>query len=777
MPFWAEELTHQADWIWHRDPANVATRADTALFFHAPLIPPTAATLELFVSASGRYALHIDTGTGPQLAGRGPARNDRLHTSLDPFGITLQPNQKLHLWLIARAMIGMPEAPMSEMHPSTAALMGVGVFRNAAGEIVARFGTNDKTENPWRACAIPRGLLSIPMRDPNQFFGIGFLEHHHAAHWPTDWLSDRAPTSSGWHHARRLSHIYFTGDQRIPYGGDFFPWMNPREIAMPDETPTPFFTAYDFPAVTPLAANQPITIAPHTTRSFLFDAGASDIGYPRLTLVGKNATAALNYAEVLYDSPALPDKPRDKSFNPHPGSRFESFIGDNLSLGERERFTFEPFHWRSFRFIKIDITAGDTPAKLETFDYLHTGYPFESAYAFSAEGPHADTIQKIGDVSWRTLKCCTWETYMDCPYYEQLQYIGDARIQVLLTYICTGDLELPAQALRAFDRSRIAEGITQSRYPCVDTQLIPTFSLIYILMIHDYWQYAGDDALVAELRPGIATVLNFWGRLLDPITGLVTMSPYWNFTDWVDGWYAGSPPGPISSIINLQYLLALQAAAEIYDASRSGSGEHFAARATQLKQRIFDTFFDARLGLIRDLPKDGNASPLSQHAQALAVLAGVLKSDQGRHAMKTALLGSLNDQKIDLASFYFRFYIAEALAKLKMGDHLWDVLAPFREAIGNGSTTWPESLGPTARSECHAWGSWPLYFFLRHILGVSPPRSTDGIIVIDPLHVPPLGNVRGTALTYRGPVHVSVDWLDNKPTVTVDGPPYEVRAS
>ena len=29
---------------------------------------------------------------------------------------------------------------------------------------------------------------------------------------------------------------------------------------------------------------------------------------------------------------------------------------------------------------------------------------------------------------------CAHETYMDCPYYEQLQYGGDTRLEILATY-------------------------------------------------------------------------------------------------------------------------------------------------------------------------------------------------------------------------------------------------------------------------------------------------------------------------------------------------------
>ena len=44
-------------------------------------------------------------------------------------------------------------------------------------------------------------------------------------------------------------------------------------------------------------------------------------------------------------------------------------------------------------------------------------------------------INRMFEVGWRTARLCAMETYMDCPYYEQLQYIGDARIQAMISSV------------------------------------------------------------------------------------------------------------------------------------------------------------------------------------------------------------------------------------------------------------------------------------------------------------------------------------------------------
>jgi len=43
------------------------------------------------------------------------------------------------------------------------------------------------------------------------------------------------------------------------------------------------------------------------------------------------------------------------------------------------------------------------------------------------------------------------ETYMDCPYYEQLQYVGDTRIQAMVSLYNTGDDRLMRNAITQLD--------------------------------------------------------------------------------------------------------------------------------------------------------------------------------------------------------------------------------------------------------------------------------------------------------------------------------------
>lgn len=60
---------------------------------------------------------------------------------------------------------------------------------------------------------------------------------------------------------------------------------------------------------------------------------------------------------------------------------------------------------------------------------LKTGYPLRPESEISST---AEWVQPIYEMCVRTLQDCMMETYMDCPFWEQMQYPMDTRLQALL---------------------------------------------------------------------------------------------------------------------------------------------------------------------------------------------------------------------------------------------------------------------------------------------------------------------------------------------------------
>ena len=92
---------------------------------------------------------------------------------------------------------------------------------------------------------------------------------------------------------------------------------------------------------------------------------------------------------------------------------------------------------------------------------------------------------------------------------------GDSRIEALVSISVDGDDRLMRKAIDMFDNSRLPNGLTQSRYPSYIVQVIPTYSLLWVTMLHDYHLYKNDDQFVRSHIPGMKAVLDWWIAKVD----------------------------------------------------------------------------------------------------------------------------------------------------------------------------------------------------------------------------------------------------------------------
>ena len=504
------------------------------------------------------------------------------------------------------------------------------------------------------------------------------------------------------------------------------------------------------------AAKTAITIPADTTVSFLLDQSYLTNAYINLSFSkGKDAGISMRYAESLFDDlKKYGDRKGNRNDVEHKdfNGRKDSLVSDG-SKGQ----LYTTLYWRTFRYILVTVHTRSEPLVIEDISGVFTGYPFKFNAAFNTGNTE---IKQILDIGWRTARLCAMETYFDCPYYEQLQYIGDTRIQALISYYNSGDERLARNALNLMDHSRITEGVTQSRWPTRSTQIISTFSLWYIGMLHDYWMYRADSSLIKDKLPGERAVLDFFSRYQAADGSLINL-PYWNFIDWVGGkgWNFAMPPkgtDGASAILDLQLLMAYQWAAELESSmGMPGYAALYQKEAAQLKQTIRVKYWNAA----RKLYADTNEKDVySQHANALAILAGMVNKQDLPEVCKQLL----NDPSLTQCTIYFKYYLHLALVKGGLGNDYLKWLDVWRDNIKMGLTTWAEiSDLPHSRSDCHAWGASPNIEFFRIILGIDSDAPGFRKIKIAP-HLGELTNVSGEMPHPDGKIAVAYAFDRNK---------------
>jgi alpha-L-rhamnosidase len=688
------------------------------------------------VSADNRFILHVNG----RWAGEGPARSDLAHWRFET--VDLAPFLRAGPNLIAATVWNFGAyAAVAQMSSRAAFLM--------QGDSKAEQVVN--TDASWQA-EQERGVEALPLNM------ISYLHNYYAAEQPErldarayDWNWDAKPTGQlEWKAAVAIGAAAPFGAQDSPTIWALMPDpLPPMERSQADPGKVVRSNGIDNAAQFPGGA---VVVPPNTSATLLLDAGELTTAFPELAVRGgAGATIRLTYAEALVDEKREKGK-RNEIAGKHIEGVFDEFIADGNA------HTFAPLVWRTWRYLQIDVANKDQPLTLESLHAWFSAYPLQQHARFDSDVPE---LARIFNIGWHTARLDAHETYMDTPYWEQLQYVGDTRIQALISYAVSGDDRLARQAIDAIDASRIPEGVTQSRYPSALPQFIPTFSLLWIGMVHDLWLYRNDAAFVRGKLEGTRTVLD-WFVAHQRRDGMLGRLPWWNFVDWTEGFESGVPPQDRnggSAAITLQFVEALGYAAELENAL---GDRNRAAAYADVRKRAADAVlrqcWNAAAGLIADTPAQ---KTYSQQANILAVWLDVLPASKQKEVMARVLAASgegasakITAPHMALASYYFRFYFARALLKAGMADEYLQLLGPWRQMLKLGLTTWAETPEPT-RSDSHAWSAHPTYDLLTIVAGIRPKAPGFAQVTIEP-HLGTLKRVRA-AMPY-GSSEITADY-------------------
>lgn len=728
----AERKKWKADWISH----PTAPLREPEVFHFRKMIHLTAKPEKFIVhvSADNRFVLYVN---GKRI-GDGPARGDLAHWRYETFDLASQLDAGDNTLAAVVWQFGI-YAPQAQVSDRTAFLLE----GDSASEALANTGET------WQVEEEP-GHTSLQRESSGLYFyrAMGSGESIDASRYDWSWKEGGASPSSHWvsasgsiresiyPDASRASSRNDGPSTQWMLVPDTLPPMEYKEVPAGKVVRTDLPVAQGFP-------QSPATIPPHAHVKILLDRATLTSAYPELTTSGGNgARIRVTYTEALYDA------------SQKRGNRNE--VGVRQALGLYDEFlpdggsnrTFMPLWWRVWRYLELDIETAGEPLQLGDLRAYFTAYPFEERAQFQSSDPQ---LSQIWELCWRAARLDAHETYMDTPYWEQLQYVGDTRIQALISYVVSGDDRLARQALRAFDNSRTPDGFTQSRYPTSLPQFIPPFSLLYVNMIHDYWMYRPDKALVSELLPGTHAVLDWFLRQQGE-DGFLGLLPYWNFVDSP----AGTPEFPPrdsdgkSAVLTLQYVSALRDAAEMEDALGDRTlAATYRKRAQFAADAVYRSCWVAKQGLLADTPAQ---TSYSQHTNLLAVLLDVIPHEAQTAVMKRILAADLDSEipapepKIAHVSYYFQFYLSRALDHAELGDYYLKMLKPWREMLALGLTATPEFPEPT-RSDSHAWSAHPIYDLMTMVAGVHPDAPGFARVRI----APHLGTLQSLELTMPHP--------------------------
>ncbi len=722
-PFW------KAQWI----TSAVAPQRDEA-FLHFRKVIEFSEKPEHFyvdVSADNQFVLHVNQ----ERVGTGPAHSDLAHWKYETYD--LGPFLRRGKNVIAATVWNFgTHAPIAQMSDRTAFLMH--------GETDAESAAD--TNATWDV-EVENGLQSLRPEVRGYYAADPGVRIDAAAF---DWSWDNEVTAGKlWNKAIPLGRGALRGETDAPNNWQLIKdSLPPMEMKLVPAGKVVRTEGIETPSEFP---EHGVIIPAHSKVSILVDNSTLTTGYPSLTARGEiGSTIRVTYAEALFDEAGQKGNRNEIS-----GRHIEGPV-DEIVLANSVSHEFMPLPWRTWRYLQIDAESKDEPLRIEGLKTWFSAFPFVENAKFSSDD---ESLRPIWEIGWRTARLDAHDTYMDTPYWERLQYIGDTRIQALISYAVAGDDRLARQAIEAFDNSRVPDGITQSRYPSSLVQMIPTFSLFWVDMLHDFWMYRGDSDFVRAHLPGTRSVMA-WYLARQREDGLIGKVPWWPFVDWGADFESGMPPQDDdggSSIITLQFIEALRNAAEMEAAvGDQRLAQDYREAAIRAARGVRKLCWNSKYGLVTDTPSQKH---YSQHANILAVWLDVVAPKEQHDVLQNILSTSDADfhsntqlPPMTSATYYFRFYLARAVEHAGMGDQYVRLLAPWKQMISLGLTTWAESPEPT-RSDCHAWSAHPNFDLLTIVAGIRPSTPGFGSIAIEP-HLGMLHHLEASLPTPKGIVAV-----------------------
>ncbi len=683
---------------------GINTKEYNVLFFRKTFeLPEKQGSFIVHVSADNHYLLYVNG----VLITAGPARSDIRHWRYETIDIGpfLQKGKNA---ITAQIINWGTYKGWSQFTAHTAFLMQ---------------GFSDKekivnTSSDWKVLQSHayRPNPAKPKIDVLDYYGSYACDSVFGNLYPWGWQNISFDDSK-WSAAQRFDNAY-NHDQSNGY------WMlTPRNIPLQEMTKEYLGKIVRTQGIqlteNPFNGKDSIIIAKGQKVTLLFDQQTITIGYPLIDFSGgKGSQIKIKYAECLYYKSKVKANRNDIK------DKIMYGFNDVILPDGNKHCQYTPMWLRPFRYIQLEVETKSEPLVIHQFYNRFTTSPVQLKASFACDD---DALQNVWKACWQTDKICAQDFLMSDASWEQLQYIGDTRIHALVMMYLSGNDLLVRNALEQFNDSRVPEGLTESNYPNDGLQIIPGYSLIWIEMIHDYMMIRGGKDYIREFNIGIGTVLDWYEKHID-VTGLLAALPYWDFVDWyadrADGVPKGAKEGG-SAILTLQYVYALQKAADIY--KYTGALEkslHCQKLSERIKLAVYNQCWSPEKGLIAETPLKND---FTQHTNIMAVLTNTVSQPEYPTIMEKVMTGI----GMSKTSIYYDFYFFEALKKAALPDAFFKKVELWKSITALGLTTTPETF-TNSRSDCHPWSTHPAYEFLSFTCGIQPAEPGFETVLIAP---------------------------------------------
>ncbi|XID91357.1 family 78 glycoside hydrolase catalytic domain [Paenibacillaceae bacterium WGS1546] len=424
------------------------------------------------------------------------------------------------------------------------------------------------------------------------------------------------------------------------------------------------------------------------------------------------------------------------------------------------RQTFVSHVRRGLRYLVLTVRGAAAPVAIHRVYMNQSSYPAPEIGAFESSDA---LLNDIWQISRHTTKLCMEDTFVDCPAYEQVYWVGDSRNEALVANYVYGADELVRRSLRLVPGSREWTPLFMNQVPSGWNSVIPNWTFFWAIACQEHYVRTGDAEFAAELWPHVRFTLKHYLTHLNA-DGVLAIQA-WNLLDWAP---IDQPDDGIVTHQNCFLALALTRAAQLGRAAGDSAGAAaFESAAERLRIAINRRLWsDEREAYLDCIHADGRRSNIfSMQTQVVAWLTGMAQGERKERLER--LLRNAPEGFVPIGSPFMSFFYYEALSGIGAYEQMLDdIRRNYGMMIRHGATTcwemYPNYWGSQSgnplltRSHCHAWSAAPGYFLGAYVLGVTPKEPGWRTLTVAPQ---PCGLTwaRGS-VPCPGEGRIDVDW-------------------
>lgn len=399
-----------------------------------------------------------------------------------------------------------------------------------------------------------------------------------------------------------------------------------------------------------------------------------------------------------------------------PPEEYKGTLGSGWLQNEERAVVFTPYAGKlerryAFRYLKIErIDSAQFPVELSLYADTVSAVSLDSVPPISLE----DTaLQKIYDMSLKTLKECEQDVFEDGPKRDRRLWIGDLRLQAMSDCLTFGNKELVKRCIYLFAAYRTPDGLVApcvfpDSHPCVDGWVFLDYSLFFISCLYDYTKQYGDMEFLKELYPVAVEQMELCLSLFDFETGELTAKPA--HIEWCFGLDKGLAAACVliygmKQLLELTQLLGLDA-------------EYIREQTERVSAAVLSGH-TTKNGLYMTA-----AGQVSWASQIWLVLANILPPEENVRILEAL---ERENPGFGIHTPYLMHYYIDALYSCGLKEKaMSEIKAFWGQLVDFGFDCCPEIFNPgdhfespykapELNSACHAWSCTPIYWIRKYL--------------------------------------------------------------